>query len=161
MMVWKYLLPDLKVLLVYRHFSEATYSLGRRHSSDLFLGMGNHQIHQRFWKEPDLALRMWLEHNRVLLAFAGAYPEDTLAVSMDMIRDGFPLIRAVNDRWNLGLRDVPIGEVYDPRIAARRTMPQPVSNPEVAEKAAGVWAELEVLGRQTEGTLARRERALA
>ncbi len=161
MMVWKYLLPDMKVLLVYRHFSESTYSLGRRHSSDLFLGQGNYQIHQRFWREPDLALRMWLEHNRVLLAFARAYPEDTLAVSMDMIRDGFPLVRAINDRWNLNLEDVPIGEVYDPRIAARRTMPQPVSDPEVAARTDETWAELETLGAETEKVLVGRERALA
>jgi hypothetical protein len=161
LMVWKYLLPDMKVLLVYRHFSESTHSLGRRHSSDLFLGMGNRQIHQRFWEDPDLALRMWLEHNRILLAFARAYPEDTLAVSMDMIRDGFPLLRALEDRWSLGLEDVPLGEVYDPRIAARRTLRQPVSNPAVAEKAAEVWEELEALCRETEATLTGGERALA
>ena len=160
-MVWKYLMPDMKVLLVYRHFSESTHSLGLRHSSDLFLGEGNYQIHQRFWKEPDLALRMWLEHNRVLLAFARAYPEDTLAVSMNMIRDGFPLLRMIDDRWNLGLEDVPVGEVYDPRIAARRTLRQPVSDPGVAAKAVEVWAELEALGRETEKMLVGGERALA
>lgn len=41
MALWKYLLPDMKVLLVYRHFAETTYSLGQRHSSDLFLKRGN------------------------------------------------------------------------------------------------------------------------
>ena len=161
LMVWKYLMPDMKVLLVYRHFSESTYSLGLRHSSDLLLRRGNRQIHRRFWEEPDLALRMWIEHNRILLAFARAYPEDTLAVSMDMIRDGFPIIGAINERWNLGLEDVPIGEVYDPRIAARRTLRQPVSNPAVAAKADGVWSELEELGRETETMMTRGERTLA
>lgn len=161
LMVWKYLLPDMKVLLVYRHFSESTYSLGRRHSSDLLLHRGNPRIHRRFWEEPDLALRMWMEHNRVLLAFARAYPEDTLAVSMDMIRDGFPLLWAIEDRWGFGLEDVPLGEVYDPRIAARRTIRQPVSNPEVAAKAGRIWAELEAMGRETEKMLVRGNRALA
>ncbi len=161
LMVWKYLMPDMKILLVYRHFSESTHSLGRRHSSDLFLRRGNSLIHQRFWKEPDLALRMWIEHNRVLLAYARAYPGDTLAVSMDMIRDGFPLVRIINDRWSFGLEDVPIGEVYDPLIATRRTIRQPVSNPAVAAKAGEMWAELESLGRETEKMLAGRGRALA
>jgi hypothetical protein len=123
--------------------------------------MGNPRIHRRFWEEPDLALRMWLVHNEVLLAFARAYPEDTLAVSMDMIRDGFPLVHAVNDRWNLGLEDVPVGESYDPHIAARRTIKQPVSNPDVAAQVAATWAELEALGRQTEKMLTVGERALA
>jgi hypothetical protein len=84
-----------------------------------------------------------------------------LVVSMDMIRDGFPLLRILEDRWSLGLEDVPLGEVYDPRIAARRTMRQPVSNPAVARKADRVWAELESLGRETEGILVGGERALA
>ena len=161
LMQWKYLLPDMKVLLVYRHFSESTHSLGRRHSSDFFLGLGNYQIHQRFWKEPDLALRMWLVHNKVLLAFARAYPEDTLAVSMDLIRDGFPIVRALNDRWGFGLEDVPAGEVYDPHIAARRTMRQPVSDLAIAEEAARTWDELEALGRETEAALFPKEKTLA
>lgn len=161
LMPWKYLLPDMKVLLVYRHFSESTYSLGRRHSSDFFLRFGNHQIHERFWKEPDLALRMWLVHNKVLLAYARAYPGDTLAVSMDMIRDGFPVIWALNDRWDFDLRDVPAGEVYDPRIAARRTMRQPVSDPGLAREAARTWEELEALGRETVGMLAPEGKSLA
>jgi hypothetical protein len=95
--------------------------------------MGKSTDPRALLEDPDLALRMWLEHNRIL-CFARAYPEDTLAVSMDMIRDGFPILRALEDRWNLGLEDVPLGEVYDPRIAARRTMRQPVSNPAVAER---------------------------
>ncbi len=109
LVLWKYLLPDARVLLVYRHFSESTYSLSQRHSSDLFTGEGNAYIHERFWEEPDLALRMWLVYNNALLAFARAYPEDTLAVSLDMIRDGFPVVWAIERRWGLGLRDVPVG----------------------------------------------------
>jgi hypothetical protein len=67
----------------------------------------------------------------------------------------------LEDRWSLGLEDVPLGEVYDPRIAARRTLRQPVSNPAVARKADRVWAELEALGRETEAMMVRGERALA
>ena len=104
---------------------------------------------------------MWIEHNRVLLAFARAYPEDTLAVSMDMIRDGFPLLRVLEGRWHFGLEDVPLGEVYDPRIAARWTTKQPISNSKTAAKADEMWAELQALGRETEMMLAGEERALA
>jgi hypothetical protein len=159
-MLWKYLLPDVKILLVYRHFSETTYSLGRRHSSDLFLRRGNYYIHRRFWEEPDLALRMWLVHNKALLAFARAYPQDTLVVSMDMVRDGFPLVWAVNRRWNLGLEDVPEGEVYDPRITARRSRRQPVSDRALIGDVLTTWEALEGLGRKTEAMLAKKEAAV-
>lgn len=153
-MPWKYLLPDAKVLLVYRHFSESTHSLGVRHSSDLFRDNGNVYIHRRFWEEPDLALRMWLAHNRALLGFARAYPRDTLVVSLDMIRDGFPVIWAINRRWNLGLEEVPVGEVYDPRITARRPRRQPVSDSALVGSVLSTWRSLEELGGETEAMLA-------
>jgi hypothetical protein len=161
MMPWKYLLPDMKVLLVYRDFSESTRSLGQRHSTDLFRKSGNYYIHRRFWEEPDLALRMWLVHNRAMLAFARSYPEDTLVVSQDMIRDGFPLVWALNQRWNLGLKDVPVGEVYDPRIIARRSTRQPVSDTGLIEKVTETWEGLERLSAGTEKMLAREEATFA
>lgn len=156
---WKYLMPDMKVLLVYRHFSETTYSLGQRHSSDLFLKRGQSYVHRRFWEEPDLALRMWLVHNKAMLGFARAYPEDTLAVSMDMIRDGFPVIWAVNQRWDLGLKDIPVAEVYDPRITVRRARRQAVSDRSLIERVGATWDALEELSRETEGMLVREKEA--
>jgi hypothetical protein len=154
MALWKYLLPDMKVLLVYRHFAETTYSLGQRHSSDLFLKRGNSFVHRRFWEEPDLALRMWLTHNKALLGFARAYPEDTLVVSMDMIRDGFPVIWAINKRWDLGLTDIPVAEIYDPRVTARRTRRQAVSDRTLIEAISDTWNTLEGLSKETEAMLA-------
>lgn len=152
-MLWKYLMPDAKVLLVYRHFSESTRSLGKRHASDLFSDSGNRHIHRRFWEEPDLALRMWLSHNKALLSFARTYPEDTLVVSLDMIRDGFPLISTIEQFWGLGLEDVPVAEVFDPAAAARRPGRQPVSDRRLIGKVDETWQALEELGRKTERML--------
>ena len=39
-MLWKYLMPDAKVLLVYRHFTGPTRSLASRHSAALVLQRG-------------------------------------------------------------------------------------------------------------------------
>ncbi len=153
-MLWKYLLPDMKLLLVYRHFAEVTRSLGQRHSSELFLNRGNRLVHKRFWEEPDLALKMWLVHNEALLAFARAYPEDTLALSMGMIRDGFPITWAIRERWGFDLKDVPLGEAFDPAVIARRTGRQPVSDRRLAQRVASTWDALEGLSRKTEGMLA-------
>lgn len=160
-MLWKYLMPDAKVLLVYRHFSESTLSLGKRHSSNLFSGVVNQHIHCRFWQEPDVALRMWMSHNNALLAFARAYPEDTLVISMDMIRDGFPLVWAMEQRWSLGLEDVPVAEVFDPTAAARRPGRQPVSDRRLIQKVDETWHALEELGRDTQRMLERPEREVA
>ena len=131
--LWKYLLPNAKVLIVYRHFSNSTYSLAQRHSSDLFLKRGSEYTHRRFWREPDLALRMWLVHNKGLLAFARAYPKDTMTVSIDMIRDGFPFVWALNRRWNLGLDEVPVAEAFDRTLTAG----QPANHPVPARRLIG------------------------
>jgi hypothetical protein len=103
---------------------------------------------------------MWLVYNNALLAFARAYPEDTLAVSLDMIRDGFPIVWAIERRWGLGLRDVPVGETYDPRITARRTRRQPVSDRRLIPKVDAAWRALEELGEETEKMLVQKEAAV-
>jgi hypothetical protein len=154
MMVWKYLLPDARALLVYRHFSDTTYSLGRRQSTELFSRpTGPQRMYRRFWEEPDLALRMWLAHNETLLTFAGVYPEDTLAVSLGMVQSGFPVIRAVNRRWGLGLNEVPASEVFDPAVTQRRPDKQPISDRRLIDRVDATWQALEELGEKTERTM--------
>jgi hypothetical protein len=150
MNTWKSLLPEAKVLLVYRSFSEATYSLHRRAANGLLSGAGRQDWHRRFWEVPDLALKMWLAHNKALIDFAYAYPEDVLAVSFDMLRKDFPLIKALNQYLGLGLEEVPTSEVFDPVAAAEPHRKQPVSDEKLTGEALDTWKALERLGRRTE-----------
>ena len=112
-------------------------------------------MHHRFWEEPDFALKMWLVHNNALLAFARTFPEDTMTVSLDMIRDGFPLVWALNRRWDLDLEDVPVAEAFDQSISIRRVSRQPVSDRALIGKARETWCGLERLSGQTELMLGR------
>jgi hypothetical protein len=154
MMLWKHLLPNAKVLLVYRHFSDSTYSLERRQSTELFSNpTGPPREYRRFWEEPDLALRMWMTHNDALLAFARTYPEETLAVSLDMVQNGFPVIKVINQRWRLGLDEVPVSEVFDATVIESRSGKQPVSDRRLIERVDATWQALEQLGRDTERTM--------
>ncbi len=162
MMIWKHLLPNAKVLLVYRHFSATAYSLGRRQSTELLSNpTGPPRMYRRFWEEPDLALRMWLTHNEALLTFARTYPEDTLAVSLDMVQNGFPFIRALNERWGLSLDEVPVSEIFDPTVTERRPGRQPISDRGLIDRIDATWQALEQLSEQTqriveEATIAER-----
>lgn len=157
MTLWKQMLPDAKFLVVYRHFADSTYSLGKRHSTELFLNQGPVHLHRRFWEVPDLGLRMWLVHNKALVAFAHAYPEDTLVVSMDMIQEGFPVVKAVNRRWDLGLDDVvQASQVFDPNATVRRSGKQPVSDRSLIGQVEETWQALEQLSRR-EKTAAGRD----
>jgi hypothetical protein len=155
LMLWKHLLPNAKVLIVYRHFSGSAHSLAQRHSSDMFLRRGSEHVHRRFWEEPDFALRMWLTHNNALLAFARAFPEDTMTVSLNMIRDGFPVVRMLNRRWGLDLEDVPVAEAFDQSISVHRTRRQPVSDRSLIERVEDTWSRLEELAGETEMLLGK------
>jgi hypothetical protein len=153
-MVWKHLLPDAKILLVYRHFSDSTYSLERRQSTELLSNPnGPELMYKRFWEEPDLALRMWLTHNEALLTFAHAYPEDTLAVSLDMVQNGFPVVKAINQRWGLALDEVSVSEVFHSDFMDRRPGRQPISDRRLIDRIDASWESLERLGKQTELTV--------
>jgi hypothetical protein len=93
---------------------------------------------------------MWLTHNEALLTFARTYPEDTLAVSLEMVQSGFPVIRAVNQRWGLGLTEVPTSEVFDPTVTGRRPGRQPLSDRRLIDRVDATWQALERLREQTE-----------
>lgn len=149
MMVWKHLLPNARALLVYRHFADSTYSLGQRHSTLLFRNEGSRQLHRRFWEEPDFGLRMWLMHNEALLRFAHAYPEDTLAVSWEMVRSGFPVVEAIKERWGLGLNEAPVSGVFDPTVVDGRPGKQPVSDRRLIPRVEATWRVLQRLSEQT------------
>jgi hypothetical protein len=146
---WKVLLPDARILLVYRHFAEVTRSLHRRAANGILRGIGRQDHHRRFWEVPDLALKMWLAHNEALIDFARAYPEDVLAVSFDMLRRGFPLLGALNRYWALTLVQTPTSDVFLPRASGEPLGTQLVSEERLIGETLETWAALERLGRRT------------
>jgi hypothetical protein len=93
---------------------------------------------------------MWLTHNEALLAFARTYPEDTLAVSLDMVQNRFPLIKVINQRWGLSLNEVPASEVFDPTVTERRRGRQPISDRGLIGRIEATWQALEQLSGQTQ-----------
>ena len=151
--IWKYMLPDAKVLAVYRNVADSTHSLKKRHSTQMFSNSGPSAVHRSFFEDPDLAPRMWLAHNREILTFASHYPEDTMVVSLDMIQDAFPLVWALNKRWHLGLRDVSAFEVFDAQAISSERRKSPVRNRDLADEVDVVERELERLSSNTEAML--------
>src|SRR5918998_154478 len=150
LMIWKHLLPNAKVLLVYRNFSDTTYSLGRRQSAELLSDpTGPPRLYRRFWEEPDLALRMWLVHNEALLTFARTYPEDSLVVSLEMVQNGFPVVVAINRQWGLGLEEVSASDIFDPTVTERQPGRQPISDKGLIDRIYAVRQALEQLSEQT------------
>lgn len=145
---WKHIVPDMKVLVVYRDPRECADSLARRHADQWVRRSGPSEVHLQFWRRPDLALRMWVAHNRVLVDWARAHREDTLVVPHRLIADGYPLVGAVNAVLGTGLDRVDTREVFDPRVAREATEPMAVSSREVVDDVLDVWADLEDLAEE-------------
>jgi len=70
--LWLELLPDAKLILLYRAPWEVIDSLYRRGD-------------QVFQEDPELAVRMWLRYNRVLLDALQARPSQCLLVSLETV----------------------------------------------------------------------------
>jgi len=147
---WKYLLPNAKVVMVYRHYADTTFSLARRHSRDIFMQRGPQHMHRRFWEKPDFALRMWLVHNRALLSFCHKHPHDSMVIALDVLQKGFPLVAAVKRRWDLPLGDAYVGEVYDAQVTKKTPYRQHICDESLVEPIWKTWQELERLSGETQ-----------
>lgn len=150
--VWRHLIPNARTIIIYRLWIDSTFSLERRHARELLEGSGQKRIHRRFWEEPDLALRMWVSHNEALVAYAHDHASDVLLVPFSALAAGYPLIRAINRRWDIALEEVPTTEVFQPRVTRSRSAKQPVSDRNLVGRTNRVWTDLVELWRKQEGT---------
>lgn len=157
---WKYLVPEMRTLVVYRDPRECAWSLERRHARDLHRASGPAELHRLFWERPDHALRMWVEHNRALVEFARRHREHTLVVPHDAVTDGLGLVAAVNDALGTGLIELDPREVFDPSVTRGRPGRQAVSSPDTVEAVLSTWADLEDLAAADTRRYDRGARAL-
>lgn len=114
---WTHLIPESRVVIVYRDPAACVSSIHRRQTDDLIKSRGNAAQHRRFWAEPDLGLRMWIAHNKALLEFADRHASRTMVVSFSALSQGFPIVDAIRERWSLGLQSLPTASVFDPGVA--------------------------------------------
>jgi hypothetical protein len=142
-------MPDCKVLITFRRVADCSYSLSRRHALELFTASGPSDVHRRFFTIPDLAPRMWLAHNRALLAFARRYPEDVLAVSFESLLRGLPLTRLIRTAWHAPLAEIPTFSALDPLATTRRGNRQPLADATLVDEIDAVWEDLVALERET------------
>jgi hypothetical protein len=147
---WKYLLPDARFVVVYRDPSECVRSMEQRQFSDYSQGQGNPDEHLRFFREPDHGLRMWEVHNRAVVDFARRHLDDCLVLPYSHLPEGYPVVRAINQRFGSHLREVPTHDVFDPTVAGRAVKPQWVHDPALATRVHETWQELEELAARTE-----------
>ena len=88
---------------------------------------------------------MWIVHNRALLRFVDARPAQSMVVSMSQVSQGFPLVDALNERWDMGLAPVPTNSLFDAGVTASRTAPIDVADEGLGKTADRLMASLENL----------------
>lgn len=146
---WKYLLPDAKVVVVYRDPGECVRSMEVRQATALIKGEGPTRRHRRFFTEPDHGLRLWDTYNRALISFVRRYEEDCLVMPFTRLTENYPVIQEINARLGGDLDPVPTESVFDPSVTSLREAPQRVFDAEVKRRVEETWATLDDLAVRT------------
>lgn len=101
---WRQVLGEQgRYLVLLRHWSGSVQSLYRRHSEALAVGEGSAELHTGFWRDPELAARMWLAYHRRILSLLEEERDRCLVVTQQALLAGLPVIEKVNARFGLVL----------------------------------------------------------
>lgn len=112
---WKKLIPELKVLLLWRPCAQVVSSLLRRSAiagpeTGEFLDIGAAD-----------AERLWLNSNQQMLGFLAQHPDDCLLVSLDeVIQNGKSLIALINKRFSMNLEELAVTDSFDKSLLQRK-----------------------------------------
>lgn len=102
---WKRLIPELKVLVVWRSAHEVAFSLWSR---------WRRRRNRRAWVDPWQAFRLWRAHNLRAYEYAAAYPQDTVVLSIKAIlQNDQAVLTHLNERFHGALHPVSVQTLYD------------------------------------------------
>lgn len=157
---WKSLVPAIKVLVVYRHFSHVSESLFRREmlkwrgahpraiqSAPWWLAAVGNCARNSMLNVPKLRLYLavWQRYNMAILSFISQYPEDCIVIrAEDILTRSESLIDFFNSNWGFCLKPVAATDVYAPELFHNRS--QPIRTrlmTQVAPYCRETYAELE------------------
>ena len=82
---------NVKAILVFRDWQYSVSSLLKRHSRELLQtssAMTTRPADIRFWKEPELAVRMWVASAKAMLAWYENAPNDTIIFPLSALIEG-------------------------------------------------------------------------
>ena len=142
--LWRHIMPDARLVAVYRPYWSSVSSLHRRHGYQLAVDQPPADVHLRFFEEPDLALRMWINHNLALIRECRAFAARSLVVSFDALAKGFPLVQRLRDRWSLPLDRPQLTSSFDPGATDSGRHVR-IFDPALRERADDIMKQLEEL----------------
>jgi uncharacterized coiled-coil protein SlyX len=121
MHLWKDLVPDLRFLIIYRSPAACCQSLIRRANVLMARSGDTDAIERRFYHDPDLALKLWVEHNRHLVAMQRAYPDDCVVLGHHHVLDGYDMLPALDRRLGICATQTPEQTLDAKALSAKRS----------------------------------------
>jgi hypothetical protein len=105
---WKRLLPQVRIMLVWRPCDQVVYSLLRRWWKSRT---------RRHYLDPFWAIRLWQAHNLLACEFAERHADDVLVLPISQVIDRDQAVLAlVNSRFDAALRYTPLDDLYEPDL---------------------------------------------
>ena len=135
---WKTLIPELKVLIVWRSAPLVVKSLVKRAKEQKLIGKANNlQINA-----VD-AIKLWVSHNQLLYEFKKNYPDDTVLLGLNtLLKRDQDLIHIIKDKLGLDLIYTPINLLFDEQLLNETKIYFPISLIEYIPKVSSLTRSL-------------------
>ena len=155
--LWLHVLPSARVLVVFRNPGEVVRSLHMRHSRQLAEHRGPGDVHRDFWAITDLAVRMWINYHRTLLAALPSF-EHVHVVDFGDRSAVASVAKTVETQWSLGLK-ASMGAGLDPDLGQGSVDPVRVIDPSLVDDVDELWHTLRQLAARSAGAIRPRASA--
>ena len=141
---WKNLITNMKFIIVYRSPADACQSMNRRENLEMARSGDTDKCARRFYRDPDLALKLWVEHNRHLVALQRDFPEDCLVLGHHHLLMGYPMMPGLERRFGIHTAKTPDHTTIDPNAISKKVKRLFVTDPSLIDETLEVWRSLEV-----------------
>lgn len=112
---WKMLIPQLRVLIMWRPCDQVVFSLLRRWWKSWT---------RRHYLDPLWAIRLWRTYNQRACDFATCYPGDVIILSIaQVIAQDQDILTRLNQQFDSALHYQPIRLLYEPWLLSQQPAP--------------------------------------
>ncbi len=144
---WLSVVPDARVVVIFRRPDETIRSLHMRHAQRHVQTRGIDPTDLDFWREPDLGLSLWVHYHRELLEALPAATQTHVVDFADRsaVEDIVPLLAR---RWSLDL-DTTNLPALDAQLGNTSVAPIEVRSNKLMDEATDIWRALQRLAEQS------------
>ena len=112
---WKAIMPELKVLLIWRPCSEVVHSLAERSSKAWNSSIVKVKIRD--------SVKLWISYNKRICEYKQKYPDDSVLLHIKNITENdSEVIELLNKKLQLDFKYRPIGDIYDENLLRRKSI---------------------------------------